>query len=224
MKRRDVLKGVAAVAGMSVVGVSGEAKAACCERDHDGDGNCDRHPVGKIHVLFSLVLPGPYNKLSDQFREGIEGFEAQWPGMEVANLAQAVTFDPFDKNLGPWLWHSTWEGDEHILFTPRYVIQERRWDTIERALTRRMDDSWQAENPPFDFGGEFCQVTWNTDYLALPDQVCTARQRFNDEAYASLGSVGVQFMGLVTPHPRDIEAVKTPFTSKKLVGFKRIKS
>ena len=228
MKRRTVLKGVAVAAGATLLGLPGEAKAACCERDHDGDGNCDRHPE-KMYVAFSLMLPGPYDKLADQFQEGVEGFEKEWPDMEVANLAQAVTFDPFNKDRGPWLWHSAWEGEEHILFTPRHVIQQRRWDVIERALTKRMDDYWNQEHPPFDFGGEFCQVTWDTDYLALPGHVCRARQRFNDEAYASLGSVDTQFMALVTPRPQDIPVARHAVSDPDMTihvnqRVKRIKS
>ena len=47
MKRRDVLKVGAVAAGVAAVGISapsGASAARCCERDHDGDGNCDRHP------------------------------------------------------------------------------------------------------------------------------------------------------------------------------------
>jgi len=80
MKRRDVLKGAAAVAaGVMATGISAPAGARvekpspwvpCCERDHNGDGNCDRHPE-KVHIRFSLVLPGPYDKLADQLSHGM---------------------------------------------------------------------------------------------------------------------------------------------------------
>ncbi|KKK66595.1 hypothetical protein LCGC14_2962540, partial [marine sediment metagenome] len=115
MKRRDVLKGAAAVAaGVMATGISAPAGARvekpspwvpCCERDHNGDGNCDRHPE-KVHIRFSLVLPGPYDKLADQLQEGIEGFESQWSDMKVD---LPVEFELLDKDGEPWLFSPAWE-------------------------------------------------------------------------------------------------------------------
>lgn len=97
MKRRDMLKGSALAAGAAVVGLPTRAQAIqpCCERDHDGDGDCDRHPARKVQALFSLALPGPHSELPEQLQQGIEGLEAQWPDMEALG---PVTFELFDSD------------------------------------------------------------------------------------------------------------------------------
>lgn len=224
MKRRDVLKAAAVAAGAAVVGVSGEAKAACCERDHDGDGNCDRHPVGKVHVLFSLVLPGPYNKLSDQFREGIEGFEAQWPGMVVT---EPVAFQPYDKDGNDWLMSPAWKGEDRTLHTkPDNVFKDRRWAVVKRATDLRRHCYWGQEVEPTleSIPPGMSLSSPSGAERELVARRTKATQAWHKAQLDRLGSVGVQFLALVTPHPRDVEAVKTPFTPKDLVGFKRIKS
>lgn len=236
MKRRTVLKAAAVVAGSALLGLPGEAKAACCERDHDGDGNCDRHPaLGQVHVRFSLVLPGPYDKLPEQLQEGIEGFEAQWPDMRVV---QPMTFELLDKDGEPWLLpaerHPHWETEERALRVDRtHIFEHHNWTVAQEVVDLRGRLYWGQEvRPKPEPITEFCSVNWDTDYLALPGGECRACRVWREEQQEQLGSVHVAFMALVTPRPQDIPLAEhagvdpdmTLHVKHDLEGFKRIKS
>lgn len=186
MKRRTVLQGAAVAAGTALLGVN-EAKAApCCERDHDGDGNCDRHPK-RVLLMLSLVLPGPYDKLAEQFQEGIEGFEEQWPDLEPMGH---VHFYLRDKDGGPWLMSDAWEGEERTLQTERAIIFEKRcWDIPKRAVDTRTWAYWRQEVRP------------TMGLLSTKEVSRSLRSRtpWQKEQREQLGSVDVWFHGRVTP-------------------------
>jgi hypothetical protein len=212
MKRRDVLKGVAVAAGAAVVGMPAVAQGArpCCERDHDGDGNCDRHPE-KVHIYFSLTLPGPYEHLADQLKEGIEGLEAQWPDMRVL---QPMTFELFDQAGEPWLRptkrHPHWETEERALRVDRtHIFEHRHWTTAQKVVDLCGRLYWGQEvRPKSEPITEFCQITWDTNYLALPGGECRACRVWREEHQGELGSVHIAFTALVTPRPADMDVVE----------------
>lgn len=134
----------------------------------------------KKQVLFTLMLPGPYDKLPDQFQEGIEGLQAQYPDMEVT---QKVDFEPTDKDGNDFLMSAAWKGDERTLqVEPDAIIKERRWDMAQRVVIYREQKFWAQEKR---LGSMEEYVAW------LREQ----RER--------LGSLEVRFMGLVTPRPED---------------------
>lgn len=212
MKRRDVLKGMAVAAGAATVGlpaVAGAKPPPCCKRDHDGDGNCDRHPVGKVQVFFSLVLPGPYHKLSAQLQEGIEGLEAQWLDMVVS---QSVNVELFDKDGEPWLVSPAWK--EGALCTdlradPDSIFKDRQWHIVKWAVDYRRHHYWHDEIkptlppsppsrtvPPRGEDRERIQCAWDAWLTWHKAQ----RER--------LGDVVVQFVGRVTPRPADVDVVE----------------
>ncbi len=209
MKRRDVLKGAAVAAGASVVGLPAVARAVepCCERDHDGDGNCDRHPHGRVHVRFELRLPGPYEKLTEQLQEGIEGLEAEWPDMEVA---LPVNIEPFDKEGAPWLSYS---GETVLAQDPDHIFKRRSWVAVERMLHIRQHRYWHHEMASILEPGSRQSLDWHREQ----------RER--------LDLVVVAWLGKVTPRPQDIPVadhaaqLRTPLhVNHRLKGFKRIKS
>ena len=95
MKRRDMLKGAAVAAGVAVAGISapvGAKAEPCCERDHDGDGNCDRHPRTPWLSCFQVdniptTLPANRQAVYDK----VKGAPAWVLGEEGDNIYQ-VTF------------------------------------------------------------------------------------------------------------------------------------
>lgn len=134
----------------------------------------------KKQVLFTLMLPGPYDKLDEQLQEGIEGFEAQWLDMEVT---QKVDFEPQDKDGNDWLMSAAWKEDQRTLqVEPNTIFKERRWDMAKRVVDYRKHLYWRQEFKP----------TNNADYLSW----CRGQIK-------QLGGVEVRFMALVTPHPLD---------------------
>jgi hypothetical protein len=148
-------------------------------------------PEKKKQVLFTLMLPGPYDKLDEQFREGIEGLEEQWPDMAVS---QKVDFEPFDKKGGDWLMSAAWKGDERTLqVEPDAIFKERRWDMVKRAVDLRESKYWRREGQK-DASKTNGEPVWDVFMTWRREQ----RER--------LGSVEVRFMGLVTPHPVDAAA------------------
>lgn len=189
MKRRDVLKAAAVVVATGISAPAGASTKTspwvpCCERDHDGDGNCDRHPNGKIHIRFELRLPGPYNKLTEQFQEGIEGLEAEWPDMEVA---LPVSVEPFDKEGAPWLSYS---GETTVPLEPDHIFKRRSWVVVERMLHVRRIRYWHQEMASTLEPGSRQSLDWHREQ----------RER--------LDLVVVAFLGRVTPRLQDVPVAK----------------
>jgi hypothetical protein len=112
-----------------------------------------------------------------------------------------VTFEPIGVDGKPWLLHSAWGPPSTkwphgpaALFSPIGIVFGcRHWSVIDRGLKLREETYWnqlRAEDPPIT---EFCQVTWDTDYLALPGQPCNAFVKWREQARAQLSHVVVKF-------------------------------
>ncbi len=181
MKRRDVLKGVGLGVVGSVVGLSAAAKGDKPAPEHlkgvkPESGDTIAEPSAKLMRTFTLNLPGPYDELPLQLQERVEGLEAQHPGLVVAQPIQVEL--------------SGHSGDA-LTVEAGEIFKGRRWEAIQRVV----NDYWQKYvRPPDPDFTEFCQVTWNTAYLALPGGECQALCDWRTE---HLAGVEVSFMGSV---------------------------
>ncbi len=127
----------------------------CCERDHDGDGNCDRHParVGDLVMAEFVIGYKPRVSQAPTFQAAFEQWQSEHPGFKPVG---DVTYDFFQADHEPWLLIPAWKGGGlSYLHSPvGDTFGGRWWDLIDRARTLRMTGYFRQEIlPPKDIKG-----------------------------------------------------------------------
>lgn len=127
----------------------------CCERDHDGDGNCDRHParVGDLVMAEFVIGYKPRVSQAPTFQAAFEQWQSEHPGFKPVG---DVTYDFFQADHEPWLLSPAWTGDgpNHLHSPANETLGDRGWDTIDCARSLRMHRYFRQEVlPPKDFTG-----------------------------------------------------------------------
>ncbi len=173
MKRRDVLKGAAAVAGAAVVGLPAMAEGKVPPLLSTTYNGQDRRMMVELHVY-----PDADGKLKGRFQELIEEWERIHEGFRPV---EAVLFEPQTEDGSPWLRHPAWEPLSEdtlsMLYTEsRIIFREKRWGVIERAINLREMGYWRQEYGPqfegmIDGGG----MSPGTSHLLMFRRVARAR-------------------------------------------------
>lgn len=145
MRRRDVLKGAAVVAGVAVVGLPVVAEGKVTHLMSETYNDKDRRMRVELYVY-----PDADGKFKGRFQERVEDWERQ---RRAWRPVEAVTFEPQMEDGSPWLVHEAWKpvakdnlGQLHTL--ARNIFRERRWDIIERAINLREMGYWRQEYLP----------------------------------------------------------------------------
>jgi len=168
MKRRDVLKGAAAVAGVAVVGVPEVAEAFEFEEGRKitrrpiGPGgmsvtqtyNAKTSPYRLVEIVIGLH-PGdalshlrkrgnvsyPHSKLVDRFEMAMLHAQGFVEGTPV--LTEKVGIQFFKADGSKWLPHPT-EPEDEMTVEPNVFFVDKRWTVMDRARQMRMNIVWRA--------------------------------------------------------------------------------
>ena len=145
MKRRDVLKGAAVVAGAAVLGFPAVAKGEVTPLMSTTHSPETRRMMVELHIY-----PDADGKFRGPFQERVEEWERANEGMRAV---EALFFSPQMEHAQPWLRHPAWEpmskDNLSMLYTEsRTIFRERRWDVIERAINMREQGYWRQEYLP----------------------------------------------------------------------------
>jgi hypothetical protein len=178
MKRRDVLKGAAAVAGVAVVGVPEVAEAFEFEEGR----KITRRPIGPggmsvtqtyspktspyrlVEIAIGLrpgdALPHlrkrgnvsyPHSNLVDRFEMMMLHAQEFVQGTPV--LTEKVGIQFFKADGSKWLPHPT-EPEDEMTVEPSVFFVDKRWTVMDRARQMRMVLVWRAMHEPYSIYGE----------------------------------------------------------------------
>lgn len=147
MKRRDVLKGAAVVAGAAVVGLPAVAKGEALPLLNTTYSGKTRRMMVEL-----FVYPKQGGPLKPRFQELIEEWERTNADFRPI---EAVFFGPQTEDGSPWLVHPAWDREPmskdnlSLLHTEsRIIFRDRRWDIIERAIDLREMGYWRQKYMP----------------------------------------------------------------------------